>query len=179
MSLQDELNEISTKTEECDDLEELTQFQKRCEAILTNVSKTVATEQDAELRQHLEEVGEQAKETLRTVKQRLADVKIARMDPEYEQRKAQKQREEQLKKQKGLEEAQKFISQGGLGNLLGGLFGAAAGAASAPKGSGGSAAPSSSSAGSASAPAAVQCAQCGAELKPNAKFCPECGTKQV
>ena len=114
------------------------------------------------MREHLQQIEEQAKETLRTVKQRLAEVKIARMDPEYEQRKAEKARAEQLKKQKEMEQAQQFLSQGGLGGLLGGIFGVAAGGAAA-----GTPAP---------APAAVKCAQCGSELKPGAKFCPECGT---
>lgn len=162
MALQDELNEIVSQAEESDDLEQLTQFQKRSEAILANASKTLASEQDAVQREHLQQIEEQAKETLRTVKQRLAEVKIARLDPEYEQRKAEKARAEQLKKQKEMEQAQQFLSQGGLGGLLGGIFGAAAGGAAA-----GVPAP---------AAAAVKCAQCGTELKPNAKFCPECGT---
>jgi hypothetical protein len=100
LALQDELNEIASQAEESDDLEQLAQFQKRSEAILANASKTLATEQDAVQREHLRQIEEQAKETLRTVKQRLAEVKIARMDPEYEQRKAEKARAEQLKKQK-------------------------------------------------------------------------------
>lgn len=157
MALQDELNEIASQAEESDDLEQLTQFQKRSEAVLANASKTLATEQDAVQREHLQQIEEQAKETLRTVKQRLAEVKIARLDPEYEQRKAEKARAEQLKKQKEMEQAQQFLSQGGLGGLLGGIFGAAAGVA-------------------APAAATVKCAQCGTELKPSGKFCPECGT---
>jgi len=148
LSLQDELNEISSKVEESDDLEQLTQYQKRCEAILANVSKTFATEQDADLREHLQEVEEQAKETLRVVKQRLADVKIERMDPAYEQRKAQRKREEELKKQKEMEEAQKFLAQGGLGGLLGGIFGGVPGTGAGPS-------PTSSTA---PTPAAVKCA---------------------
>jgi len=129
LALQDELNEIVSQAEESDDLEQLTQFQKRSEAILANASKTLATERDAVQREHLQQIEEQAKETLRTVKQRLAEVKIARLDPEYEQRKAEKARAEQLKKQKEMEQAQQFLSQGGLGGLLGSIFGAAAGVA--------------------------------------------------
>ena len=175
MSLQDELSEILSATQESDDLEQLAGFQKRCEVILANVSRTLMGEQDAELREHLQAIEEQAKDTLHAVKQRLAEVKIARMDPEYEQRKAQKQREEELKKQRELQQAQQLLSQGGLGGLLGGIFGGAVGVPAAAAGGGGAAATASSSAAAAS-PAAVKCAQCGTELKPSAKFCPECGT---
>lgn len=173
MSLQDELSEIASKTEECDDLEVLTQYQKRCEVILTNVTKTLAAEQDPELREHLQEIEAQAKETQRTLKQRLAEVKIARLDPDYEQRKAQKQREEQSKRRQEMEDAQKLLSQTGLGGVLGGIFGAAVGA-SVPAPAGGEAAGPASD--TTAAPAVLKCAQCGAELKPGARFCPECGT---
>jgi RNA polymerase subunit RPABC4/transcription elongation factor Spt4 len=173
LSLQDELSEILSATQESDDLEQLAGFQKRCEVILASVSKTLLAEQDAELREHLQAIEEQAKDTLHAVKQRLAEVKIARMDPEYEQRKAQKQREQELKKQRELQQAQQLLSQGGLGGLLGGIFGGAVGVPAAPTGGAGTAAPSSTAAVS---PAAVKCAQCGTELKPGAKFCPECGT---
>ena len=124
MSLQDELSEIVSKADASDDPEQLAQFQRRCEAILTNASKSLAGEQDVELREHLRGIEEQAKDVLRSVKERLAEVKIARMDPEYEQRKLQKQQEEQLKKQQEMAKAQQFLSQGGLGGLLGGIFGA-------------------------------------------------------
>jgi len=176
MSLQDELEQIASKVEESDNLEELTQYQKRCEAILANISKTLATEQDPELIEHLQGIEEQAKETQRAVKQRLAEVKIARMDPEYEQQKAQKAHEEQLKKQEEMEQAKQLLSQGGLGGLLGGIFGAAGSTAPVQAASGGETAAAPSSGAAAPAPAAVKCAQCGAELKPSAKFCPECGT---
>jgi hypothetical protein len=53
MSLQDELSEIVSKADGSDDPEQLGQFQRRCEAILTNASKSLAAEQDAELREHL------------------------------------------------------------------------------------------------------------------------------
>jgi ribosomal protein L40E len=176
LSLQDELTEILSTTQESDDLEQLAGFQKRCEVILANASKALLAEQDAELREHLQAIEEQAKETLHTVKQRLAEVKIARMDPEYEQRKAQREREEQLKKQREMQQAQQLLSQGGLGGLLGGLFGGAVGVPAAPTGGGGAAAAASSSAAAAVTPAAAKCVECGSELKASAKFCPECGT---
>jgi len=176
LSLQDELSDILSKAEGSDDLEQLAGFQKRGEAILANASKTLASEQDSELREHLQGIEEQAKETLRAVKQRLAEVKITRMDPEYEQRKAQKLREEELKKQREMQQAQQFLSQGGLGGLLGGIFGGAAGVPGAPPGGGGAGTAAPSLATAAVTPAALKCDQCGSELKPGAKFCPECGT---
>jgi RNA polymerase subunit RPABC4/transcription elongation factor Spt4 len=175
LSLQDELSDIVSKAEGSDDPEQLAGFQKRCEAILANASKTLASEQDSELREHLQGIEEQAKETLRAAKQRLAEVKIARMDPEYEQNKAQKLREEELKKQREMQQAQQFLSQGGLGGLLGGIFGGAAGVPGASQGGGG-AGTAVPSAAAAVTPTAAKCGQCGSELKPGAKFCPECGT---
>jgi hypothetical protein len=182
MSLQDELSEIDSKAGGSDDLEQLAQFQRRCEVILTNTSKSLAAEQDAELREHLQGIEERAKDVFRTVKARLAEVKIARMDPDYEQHKLQKQQEEELKKQQEMAKAQEFLSQGGLSGLLGGIFGAAGGAQAAPAGRGATT-PALSSAGLASVPAstvpapgAIKCAHCGNELKAGAKFCPECGT---
>ncbi len=167
MGLQEELNEIGDQTNESDDPEELGRFQKRCETILANVSRSMVTEQDAGLRGHLQGVEEQAQETLQAVKQRLAEVRIERMDPEFEERKAQKLRDEESKKQAEMEKARQFLSGGGLGDLLGGLLGSASGAK--PAGAGKSS--------SAAAPAARSCAECGSELKAGAKFCPECGAQ--
>ena len=99
MSLNDELNQIASDAAKSDDVTQLSEYQKRCEVILANVTTTLAAEQDEELRSHLTEVKETAESTLHEVKQRLADVKVARLDPLYEQRKAQKQREADLKKQ--------------------------------------------------------------------------------
>jgi rubrerythrin len=151
LSLQDELSEILSKTEQSDDLEQLAGFQRRCEVILANVSKTLLGEQDAELREHLQAIEEQAKDTLHAVKQRLAEVKIARMDPEYEQRKAQKQREEEL-----TPAAVKCV-QCGTELKPGAKFCPECGTP---------------------VPREKHCANCGAKLVPTAKFCPECGTKQ-
>ena len=109
MSLNDELNQISSDAAKSDDVSQLSDYQKRCEAILANVTTTLAAEQDEELRSHLTEVKQTAENTLREVKQRLADVKVARLDPQYEQRKAQKQREAELKKQQDQERAQQFF----------------------------------------------------------------------
>jgi rubrerythrin len=176
LSLQDELSDILSKAEGSDDQEQLAGFQKRSEAILANASKTLASEQDPELREHLQGIEEQAKETLRAVKQRLAEVKITRMDPEYEQRKAQKLREEELRKQREMQQAQQFLSQGGLGGLLGGIFGGAVGGPGAPPGGGGASTAAPSSSPAAVTPVVLKCGQCGSELKPGAKFCPECGT---
>jgi hypothetical protein len=130
-------------------------------------------------------VKQTAENTLHEVKQRLADVKVARLDPQYEQRKAQKQREADLKKQQDQERAQQFLAQGGLGKVFGSMFGGLAGAGAAqPGGLAGSAGKGSTvaqptppaSAAPAGVPAATKCGQCGAELKAGVKFCGECGT---
>jgi hypothetical protein len=185
MSLNDELNQIASDAAKSDDVSQLSDYQKRCEVILANVTTTLAAEQDEELRSHLTEVKETAESTLHEVKQRLADVKVARLDPQYEQRKAQKQREAELKKQQDQERAQQFLAQGGLGKVFGGMFGGLAGAGAAqPGGPATGAGPgstvvqpaSSASAAPAGIPAATKCGQCGAEIKAGVKFCGECGT---
>jgi len=95
------------------------------QAILERVARTLAAEKDEEVRGHLQEIEEQGKETLRAVKQRLADMRVELMDPDYQRRKAEKQRQEEVKKQHDMEEAKRFLSEGGLGNLFGGLLGGA------------------------------------------------------
>ena len=185
MSLNDELNQIASDAAKSDDVSQLSDYQKRSEVILANVTTTLAAEQDEELRSHLTEVKQTTEDTLREVKQRLADVKVARLDPQYEQRKAQKQREAELKKQQDQERAQQFLAQGGLGNVFGGMFGGLASAeaaqpggpaASAGQGSTVAQPAASASAAPAGVPAATKCGQCGAELKTGVKFCGECGT---
>ncbi len=171
MSLRDELQEIESTASESENLEELAGCQKRVEAILERVSKTLAAETDEEVRSHLQEIDEQGKETLREVKQRLADMRVELMDPDYHRRKAEKQQQEDLKKQRDMQEAKRFLAEGGLGNLFGGLFGGATAGPSSVTAPTASAAPG----GTPPAPAAA-CGQCGNELKPGAKFCPECGT---
>ena len=185
MSLNDELNQIASDAAKSDDVTQLSEYQKRCEVILANVTTTLAAEQDEELRSHLTEVKQTTEDTLREVKQRLADVKVARLDPQYEQRKAQKQREAELKKQQDQERAQQFLAQGGLGKVFGGMFGGLAGAGAAQPGRSAAGvgqgstfaqpAPSANAA-PAGVPAATKCGQCGAELKDGVKFCGECGT---
>ena len=185
MSLNDELNQIASDAAKSDDVTQLSEYQKRCEVILANVTTTLAAEQDEELRSHLTEVKQTAEDTLHEVKQRLADVKVARLDSQYEQRKAQKQREAELKKQQDQERAQQFLAQGGLGKVFGGMFGGLAGAGAAQPGrsaagvgQGSTVAQSAppASVAPAGVPAETKCGQCGAELKPGVKFCGECGT---
>ena len=160
MGLVDELSQITDTAAESDDVEELARLQQRCETILANVTNSVANEPDPELREHLAGVQQQAREALMAVKQRAAEVKIERMDPEYEQRRNSRARNQVTKKQEEMDEAKKFLSQGGLGDLLGGLLGAVSGGRARP---------------GMPAPGVRTCAECGAELKPNAKFCAECG----
>ena len=184
MSLNDELNQIASDAAKSDDVTQLSEYQKRCEVILANVTTTLAAEQDEELRSHLTEVKQTAENTLREVKQRLADVKVARLDPQYEQRKAQKQREAELKKQQDQERAQQFLAQGGFGKVFGGMFGGLAGAGATPGGVPAASAGQGSavaqpaplaSAAPTGVPAATKCGRCGAELKAGVKFCGECG----
>ena len=184
MSLNDELNQIASDAAKSDDVTQLSEYQKRCEVILANVTTTLVAERDEALRNHLTEVKQTAEDTLREVKQRLADVKVARLDPQYEQRKAQKQREAELKKQQDQERAQQFLAQGGLGKVFGGMLGGLAGAGATPGGVPAASAGQGSavaqpaplvSAAPTGVPAATKCGQCGAELKAGVKFCGECG----
>jgi len=171
VALTDELGEIMNKASDSDDVEELARFQQRCETIVTNIAKSIAAEQDSGLREHLQEVQAQATETLVYVKERLAEVKVERMDPDYDRRREEKRLAEERRQQEEMEKAKQFLGGGGLGDLLGGLMGAIGGAGAKQAGAG-----STAPAVTAGSGAGKACSSCGSELKAGAKFCPECGT---
>ena len=191
MGIQDELSQIESRFADSDDIQELAQVLARCETILANATKAMAGEADPAMRQTIEEMRQGAQDLLARVKTRFAQVKVARMDPDYEKNKGAEAERRQQKQTEDLKKAQQFLAGGGLGNLLGGLMGAAAGFKGMAETPGapsqlGSACPkcgAQSTGGKfcpeCGAPTArnSKCPGCGSQLAAGAKFCPECGAK--
>ena len=165
MDINEELDEIYNVGCSSEDLAELAASEKRCETLLGNLTASAPAQTDPAMREHLAGLADRARDALQVVKQRRAEISVARMDPDYDKRKAQAAEAERRKKLEDLEKAKQFLSGmggGGLGGLLGGFMDAAMKAQG-----GGAAAP-------ASAPAAGACSKCGAAAGAG-KFCQECG----
>ncbi len=77
--LWDELNQLGDISRDSEDLGALGQAQQRCETILANVTKNLAAESDATVREHLESIQNRTNDIVADLKKRMAEVKIMNM----------------------------------------------------------------------------------------------------
>jgi double zinc ribbon protein len=185
-SISDELSALDRSIGATDDLQELARVQARLQTLRANIEAGLASEKDDGVRQFLTSLRDQAIDIETAAKQRLADVKVARMDPAYEQHKseaaAKALAETQKRKTEELEKAKQFLNARGLGGLFGGMLAAAGGAA--PAAGGAACAKCSAPVGAskfcpqcgAPVPQERHCSKCSVKLEAAAKFCGECGT---
>ena len=146
MATQEDIDRITSLAENTEDVAQLKAYRQELLDIAASMAAVVAKSTDSGVQQHAAEIRDSAQYAAEDLRERTQQLEVDQLDPNYEQRKAQRAEYEKMEQARQAEEAKQGMAQlqgllgglgggggqaggggGGLGGLLGGLFGGGGG----------------------------------------------------
>lgn len=190
MANQEDVDRIVDRANQTEDVAQLKAYAQELRDISAQMAQAYASSTDSAMQADIAQIRDSAEYGAEEVGARARQLEIDQMDPNYEQRKAEREQhaaEQKAREQQEAAEARQEPGEllhplgggeggegGGLGGMLGGLFGGGGGGAAG--GAQGQAAPVGQTAAPGAAPAGVACPSCGQMVEGSPKFCPHCGS---
>ena len=139
MATQEDIDRITSMAERTEDVAQLKAYRQQLLDIAASMAAVVAKSTDSGVQQQASEIRDSAQYAAEGLRERTTQLEIDQMDPNYEQRKAERAQYAQQEQARQADEAKQGMAQlqgllgglggggqgggGGLGGLLGGLFG--------------------------------------------------------
>src|SRR5262245_15995168 len=147
MATQEDIDRITSMAERTDDLAQLKAYRQELLDIAASMLTVLTTSTDSGVQQQATQLRDSAQYAAEQLRERTQQLEIDQMDPNYEQRKAERAQYAQQEQARQMEEAKQGMAQlqgllgglgggggqggGGLGGLLGGQLGGVGGAQAA------------------------------------------------